>query len=301
VSSQLHLWPEEIPAERIRWSVSRDKRLRDCHRKYYYHYYAQSIEDPAAAREIYILKQLHNRFSWVGTVVHELIALSIGRWRRKQEVDIEELIQMGVRKMRAQYAESVQRRYLVHPRAAHGLVEHAYNLPVSKEEWFEQRQKMERCLRHFFAMPWKQTIFELLAHNVLALENLSSFDFAGTTILVKPDFAFRNAQGDVVLVDWKTGKIANEEAILQLSIYAMLARYNRWGTQFKGQVVYLESEQTEAFIIDEHMFDNAIQWLRNSITAMHDLASGEIAPARFLQTDVLAYCTYCSFKKLCGR
>ena len=96
MSSQLQLWPESRSTDRLRWSVSRDKRLRDCARKYYFFHYAsqggKSAPPESLEHQLYVLKHLRNRFMWVGEVVHELLEHTLQNWGRGREVDPQALI-----------------------------------------------------------------------------------------------------------------------------------------------------------------------------------------------------------------
>ncbi len=196
MTDQLHLWPEDQPGDRFKWSISRDKRLRDCARKYYLQHYASRggwhANAAADVRQLHILKHLQNRFMWVGGVVHAMIELALTGWRRGETVPVEALVERGTRRMRAQYAESIQGVYRQHPAAACGLVEHEYTEDVSRDEWKTMRDRMERCLRTFFGLSLTRTIRETPPWRWLALESMGSFDIDGATVLVKADFACRN-------------------------------------------------------------------------------------------------------------
>ncbi|MEZ4270358.1 MAG: hypothetical protein R3C68_02630 [Myxococcota bacterium] len=109
MGQQLHLWSDEEP-DKLRWSLSRDRRFADCRRRYYLHHFGSRgghlPDAPPAVRELYMLKALSNRYMWVGEVVHSLIEMALGGWRRGERVPANGLIERGTRMMRAQYAES---------------------------------------------------------------------------------------------------------------------------------------------------------------------------------------------------
>jgi len=56
------------------WSKSRDEIFRTCPRQYYFNYYGYwggwEQNAPERTRQIYILKNLQNRYSWKGDRVH---------------------------------------------------------------------------------------------------------------------------------------------------------------------------------------------------------------------------------------
>ena len=55
------------------WSISRDRVFQTCPRQYYFNYYGYwdgwETGAPAKTRQIYILKQLKNRYMWAGAKV----------------------------------------------------------------------------------------------------------------------------------------------------------------------------------------------------------------------------------------
>ena len=71
------------------WSISRDRVFQTCPRQYYFNYYGYwggwDINAPARIRQIYILKQLKNRYMWAGAKVHDCI-------ERTLEKDIPDLV-----------------------------------------------------------------------------------------------------------------------------------------------------------------------------------------------------------------
>lgn len=311
MSDQLELWPEEAPGERLSWSWSRDRRLRECARKYFLHHYASrggwQPEAPAPVRQAYVLRHLQSRHMWVGTVVHELIELALGAMRRGETVPVDGLVERGIRRMRAQYAESMQGLYWERPLQACGLVEHEYGENIAREEWQAQRDRMERCVRAFFALPLVEAVQKKPLRSWLAIEALGSFDLDGATIVVRPDLAWREGQG-VFIADWKTGMVRPEEERLQLATYGLYAR-RAWGVRDEGitaVIVHLDTSEGGATVSEHHVggaeFAATEQFIRDSVAAMRALVdSGEPDPARFPMTENRERCPRCVFRRLCRR
>ena len=309
MSTQLTLWPQQRPLERIRWSVSRDKRLRDCPRKYYLYHYGsvggRKADATEEIRQIYMLKHLRNRHMWVGELVHELIELTLNAWRRGEEVKVEGLVARGTRRMRAHYVESLQGVYRERPSQACGLVEHEYGEAIHKDEWQGLRDRMERCLRNFFQMPIVEEIRRTPTWRWLALEAMSSFSLDGATILVKPDFAWREDDGQVVMADWKTGLPRDGESD-QLAVYGMYAQ-RVWGlgeAPMRAYLVYLNSAELATFDMGAQRMDAAEAEVRASVRRMRSLAGNTgAAPTldNFPRTDALQVCGRCAFRRVCGR
>lgn len=251
-----------------------------------------------------MLKHLRNRYMWVGEVVHELVELALGRWRRGQDITVDALVERGTRRMRADYAESLQGIYRERPANTCGLIEHEYAEGIARDEWQAQRDRMERCIRNFFALPLTATIRATPVWRWMALETLGSFELDQATILVKPDFAWRDDDGRLVLVDWKTGAPHPDER-LQLAVYGIFAQ-RHWGFaahEMSGQLVYLNDGRVETLPIDAAMLAEAERDVLVSVTRMRDLAGTEapasLDAARFPLTDAQETCARCNFRRVC--
>jgi len=314
VTDQLLLWPEDEPGDRLTWSLSRDRRLKECSRKYYLqHYVSRGGGGPRASaesREAYLLKHLRNRYMWVGEIVHEMIELALSAFRRGDSVKVDALVERGTRRMRAQYAESIQGVYREKPPQACGLIEHEYREEVPREEWKRQRDHMEQCLRTFFELELVARLRKTPPWRWLAVEALASFDFDGATILVKPDFAWRDGDGvdnQVALVDWKTGKARPEEEKEQVAVYGLFARrtWTKPGDMLFGHVVHLADGTSSTFTVTDLDLAEAEGGIRASLKEMRALHAEAGAPepnrAKFPMTEELAFCTRCAFRRLCRR
>ena len=309
MSDQLYLWPDEHAGGRLSWSLSRDRRLRDCLRKYYLQHFGSRGGGQAGAsgeaREAYVLKHLRTRHMWVGEVVHEMIELALAAIRRGDAVPVEAIVERGTRRMRAQYAESLQGVYRERPHQACGLSEHEYREDISRDEWKRQRDRMEACVRAFFELELLRDLKAAPPWRWLAVESLASFELEGATIVVKPDFAWRDQQDRVVVVDWKTGKRRGEEDWLQVAVYGLFAR-RAWGLgaqPLMGRLVYLESGESLDVELLPADLERAEAFVKSSVAHMRGLHSDAAAgmQARFPLTEDRSLCLHCNFRRLCGR
>lgn len=302
----MDFWPEDVVPGRLTWSVTRDKRLRTCLRRYYLHHYASRGGAAKTAdrdtRELYVLKHLRNRYMWVGEIVHEMIELALTALRRGDDVAVDALAERGTRRMRAQYSESIQGMYRDNPVLKYAFFEHEYREDISREEWRTQRDRMEQCLRTFEALPLLSVIRGTPAFRWLALESAASFELEGATIVVKPDFAFRDSDDQVVLVDWKTGKPRLDDEKLQLAVYAAYAK-RAWGVApvTRALLVYLETND----VVEIGLTEADLEWgetqVRESVKQMRELSAGEPTIERFPMTEDVSRCALCSFKRVCKR
>ena len=114
-------------------------------------------------------------------------------------------------------------------------------------------------LRTFFELPLTQEILGVPVWRWLALESSGSFELAGATVVVKPDFAWRDEEDHVVLVDWKTGLPREADELLQLSTYGLYAQRS-WGLKNEhmlGQIAYLATGKVKEYQITREQLDTA--------------------------------------------
>jgi len=291
----------------LSWSKSRESKLRECARQYYFHYYASwggwERNAPPETRELYILKKLTSRAAWAGTTVHDAIAHALSLVRDGIQPDRERLVAQCRARMRAEFRESREKAY--RRRKAFGLVEHEYDEAIEDAQWKANWELVERCLVAFFESRWLQLARALPKERWLPIDELASFHFEGTKIFAAPDFAFRTEEGGAVLVDWKTGqkRDADKEQLLG---YAMFA-HRSWDVpldRIACRVVYLPSLDEIEVPVDEAEVESFSGRMRDSIARMRDLLidpeQNVAAIASFPKTADPGACARCPFRGPCG-
>jgi hypothetical protein len=178
------------------WSASRHDCFASCRRRYYYSYYA-ALEN----EEIRRLKRLSALPMWAGSVVHDTIEQFLRAHDALPAPEAQEaLVRSTVHTvMKGQWCESEA--------GAGGfrLFEHEYGVPVEQEDKRRAVTIVMRALRNFFRCEVLGRALGAGRANWLALEDLVSFDLSGTEVFLRMDLAYREADGQVVIVDWKTG------------------------------------------------------------------------------------------------
>jgi CRISPR/Cas system-associated exonuclease Cas4 (RecB family) len=291
------------------WSASRNRIFSECHRAYYYRHYGSwggwDPEGDPAAREAYILKNLGNRYTFAGRVVHETVADVLNRHRYGREVGPEEAKRTALDALRKGFQESRSGAYRLRPKRALGLFEHEYAEDVSDEAWQRMRDRVFTCLENFYRSKIREVILETRIENWLPIDTLDSFDFEGTKVYVAPDFALRNDQGNALLIDWKTGRPGEDHDRMQLVCYGLFAR-EKWGVDPRrsiGELHYLLTGDVEIVTLDEAALAEGTEHMRESIRGMKVLLTDpekNVADIeRFAQTDDRAICARCNFRRLC--
>jgi len=302
----------DVP-EGFSWSASRHGTFSDCARAYFFRYYgslgkADPPLPPGRRREAWRLRHLTSVPMWIGSRVHGAIEGILKAVRRGEEVDVDGEIERMVDGMRRDYDAS--RRDLARlrddPRRHVRFVEHEYGIEVPPDEWRAQVGAAREMVRAFADGGWLDRFRSLDPGEVLALEDLDRWDFEGVPVWVRIDAAWRNPDGRVTIVDWKTGRREREDNPLQLLGYAAYAR-DRWGVDLGALEVlevYLRRDPPEkACRVDEETVENGRQVIRDSVRSMlevlpdpsRDAAAEDRCPPRPGQYR----CTYCPFRSLC--
>jgi len=304
------------------WSASRRSTFAYCERQYWWTYYGSwggwGRDAPREAREAYMLKNLANRWTWPGTVVHEAIEAVLrgihgggtqrGLGFEAQAVDVEAEVEKATKLMREQWVESRSGAYRARPKKRFGLAEHEYDVALPRAEWQAANAKAVDSLRAFFTSDLFRRIRESDPSDWLPIETLDQFDFEGTGIWAVLDFAWRVPGGRVEIFDWKTGKVNPEGNRLQLGCYTLYVgkKFEAPPERVTTHIVYLgEDLQDFSFHMSEEQLVATRGEMRASIAAMRTrLFDKEANVARredFALTDDLEKCSICKFRRLCGR
>jgi hypothetical protein len=160
------------------WSISRDRLFQTCPRQYYFNYYGYwggwENDAPKRTRQIYILKNLKNRYMWSGSKVHDCIKHTLINLQRGISVlDVDQIVDITLNQMREEFRSSRERHYHTHPKTC-ALFEHEYEVPISDADWKKTADNMEQCLRNFYDSETFGMLKELPQQMWLEVEDFSS-------------------------------------------------------------------------------------------------------------------------------
>lgn len=299
------------------WSKSRHERFAECRRAYFYAYYGSwggwEAEHGTPVRELYVLKKLSSRWQWAGSVVHRTVKRVLQAARATGNLwPLEKTLERTRSRARSEWAWSRDKSYWREPSQIVGLVEHEYGEAVPDVEWKKlYEQVIEGSLRAFYASPTLERIRGLSRDQWLSVDELDSWDFEGTKIWVAVDFAYREAHGQVNVVDWKTGKERGVDHT-QVGIYALYAQ-QKWNVapeQVRGGLVYLVPNGSPGgelvpVAADAAALDACQAEMRASIAAMRSVLSdperNAAVEASFPRLPEREACRRCPFRRPCGR
>lgn len=305
---RLHLTP--VFKNTFSWSVSRDSALRECPRKYYFNYYGHwggwLRDAPERTREIYILKQLKNRATWVGQTVHDCIARTLQNLSRGVPLlPVDEILSITRSLMRQDYRHSKSGLYRQNPKAYCGFFEHEYGIDVTDDQWRSTADEVDACLRTFYESEQFRTLRDTPAGDYLEVERFSSFYVDSTELRIKLDCATKDA-GRIVIWDWKTGKKEADEGLsIQMGCYALYAR-EAYRTRLEN-VVTRRFDLTHAVLhehtVTERSADEILAYIRGSVADMvgllDEVQDNRTDENRFAKIARRGVCLKCKFLKVC--
>ncbi len=278
------------------WSASRHDTFATCRRRYFYSYYA-SFEDEEVRR----LKKLSALPLWAGSVVHDAIERFL---RENDAVPDPEAQEALVRQVVHGTMVSDWRESEAGGRFR--LFEHEYQVPVEQEDKRIAVNVVMRSLRSFFRGETLAHAMELGRGSRLALEDLASFPVGDTEVLVRMDLAYREPDGRVVIVDWKTGRGEGRFNEVQIAGYALCAVEKGWvddPEQITTQLDYLALPKSVRRSVTPQKIEAARRFIERSARDMKALLVDPIANLGriedFPMIDRPQVCRRCNFRRLC--
>lgn len=308
----------------LAWSSSRGSAWEDCKRKIYNAYYLawrgwESLAVPER-KQAYALKKMTGFPALVGTVVHEVIANCFERRRRgevgpmvtldEHQAGAEDAIEAFVSAMREYWTQSSKGIGRKNPGKAVYLAEHHYGDDrIGDKAWCGQYiERGRKALRYFFSMdPVVRRVRDAEPSSWLGVESMGGFYMDGVKVYAAPDFATKEADGRVVLADWKTGKEKQADRD-QVALYACYAMERGWVNspdQITALLFYLPEGACRVVDVDQGTLDRSRREAGVSIAEMRrvhfDADVGVGDPGMFPMTENRRRCAYCEYRELCKR
>jgi CRISPR/Cas system-associated exonuclease Cas4 (RecB family) len=279
------------------WSASRHDTFASCRRRYYYSYYAAAEDE-----EIKRLKRLSALPLWAGSVVHDTIEWFLKKHDalpppEEQDALIRRVVHTG---MASDWRESEMGSFRFR------LFEHEYDVPVEQEDKRIAVNTVMRSLRGFFRSDTLQEALAVGRDRWLALEDLVSFHVGDVEVFLRMDLAFRDADGRVVIVDWKTGRREGRFNEIQVAGYALYATEQGWATspeEIATELNYLAIPRAVRRGVTQKKIEHARNFIRKSAGNMKALLLDPVENLARLEDfpmiDRPRYCRRCNFRKLC--
>jgi hypothetical protein len=279
------------------WSLSRHDTFASCRRRYYYSYYA-SQQDP----EIHRLKKLSALPMWAGSVVHEAIE---GFLKTNDSLPPPEAQEAFIKavvhgEMLSNWRESEAGTL------GFRLFEHEYQVAVEPEDKKIVVGIVMRSLKNFFKSDLLREVLSLGRERWLTVEDLVSFEVAGTMVFLRMDLAYRDRDGHVVIVDWKTGRGEGRFNEVQMAGYALYAARQGWAEEtgeIETRLAYLAIPRYVSRRLEVDKLDYARAFIEKSAGTMKTLLIDPMANLARLEDFPMIesprVCRRCNFRRLC--
>ena len=297
------------------WSISRHQKFAECRRAYWFHYYRSwggwEPDAPAWKRELYVLKQLGNRFTWAGSIAHSAIRGTLNAIRARRPIDPERVLQRVHRVMRQDFVSSREKRQWRDTirRDFNGLVEHEYGDQVTREAWHQAWLTVRGALQWFFDSRWPGLAQTLRPEDWLEVDNQqlseASHRLRGVKVFAVPDFAFREREGTVQLIEWKTGLSArSHEAQVIGSALFVQSRHGVRQPSIRATVVLLSSGVEQPIPLTPAATARFHALFSSSVTSMRSVLGNPkknvpLGEAAFPPALDPAACARCPFRRPC--
>jgi CRISPR/Cas system-associated exonuclease Cas4 (RecB family) len=192
------------------------------------------------------------------------------------------------------------------PREPFRLFEHEYGVAVEQEDKRLVVNTVMRSLKNFFKSETLRRALEVGRARWLAMEDLVSFHVDDVEVMLRMDLAYRDHDGRVVIVDWKTGRGEGRFNEVQVAGYALYAAEQGWvqaPEEISTELNYLVIPKAVRRSVDRRKVDHARSFIRKSAGTMKSLLlDKEQNLARledFPMIDRPSYCRRCNFRRLC--
>jgi hypothetical protein len=278
------------------WSISRYEVFDKCKRQYYYNYYPKFVQGVP----LYKMQQLKNMTSVpleIGNVVHDVLEAFLRRLQ-KSDSNIDEA-------RFYEYAEAKTKEYF----STKTFIEVYYGRQTAVDV-AAAYETVSRCLANFIGSPIYSWIFMKAMTNraswMIEPPGYGETRLAGLKAYCKMDFLFP-VDGEIAILDWKTGKRDTYKHGNQLIGYAAAASSNfgiPWAKIFP-KIVYLNPVFDEfELTLREDDFSSFLERVKRETVEMQeycaDVESNKPAPIeRFVKMPSESLCAYCNYQELC--
>jgi hypothetical protein len=210
--------------------------------------------------------------------------------------------------MREDYKHSRARAYWQERRRLEfmGLMEHEYGEPLPDSEWKRTWDSVEAALTWFFQSPWLERARALHPQQWLEVDegaDHSWFEMDGVKMFAIPDFAFRDHDGHITVVDWKTGLAAHRLRGPGRRLRAVPRAPAPGGAAPDPLPAGVPQRGQEVEVpVDAQTHPALLLKFRESVQRMRELlvnaaANTPLDSAQFPMTEDMSQCARCAFRR----
>lgn len=303
------------------WSFSRHDKFAACRRAYLFHYYVSQNGWLATAHPVvkraYELKKMSSLPLWKGALVHGGIERYLVSHKARKPVQVETLISETLAQADKDWKHA-QQAAKVGTTKGKGLRLMELELKVGKAGVTEHdlnrlRMDVETMLRAFLESDTLQEILSVGVANWLTIEQLAEVRVAEVPCYVKVDFAYRQKDGTIRVLDWKTGKVYDGYT-MQLKVYAVTLA-EMYGVDLKSVKLtnlYLGSNGESRPVDYPPLLNSELAQINGFVLrsvkpmakALKTSSGGDALPHAWkdyprINSEGKFPCTYCAYNELC--
>lgn len=243
---------------------------------------------------------------WLGDVVHRCIKFSILHKEKEAPFLLDSLQKRLAHDLALSFKNAqgpIQPKNLL-------LIEHYKDLPVDEQYWLEKGASL---LKTYLQSTWYEHLKTIPANQFVYVDaddiKSMQFDVNGLRVYAIPDLCFYNQDGQVVLIDWKTGKERHTELSPQLKIYALRLQLvdgiKPSDKSIQAYTHYIQTGTDVGRLIEDADIDEAYAIIaagkQQMLDLLEDVAENKPKPmACFEKTEDATKCAICPFQEICN-
>lgn len=293
------------------YSQSRANMFDECLRKYYYHYYGahngwKTDQADDMTVRLYRLKQLSNLYLVFGDLVHRMCESAVrSRDEGRDRPRVPFLEQTMRRLLNEAYLQSLDaEQWRQDPKNRVMLSEMYYGDDTLQERIGTIKDRITACVNSLYdTLTWED--LARASTQILEIEKWDTMMLHDTRVYVKMDLLYRRGNGNIVIVDWKTGK--EEDFSDQLLLYAAYVRehYRVPLEQIELRVEYLLNGTHKQYAATQEDLARAEEKVGRYIEEMKSCVADEYYNR---PKDILFFtpmpsrraCRDCNFREVCS-
>lgn len=294
------------------WSYTRDRMLRSCPRRYFYHYHLAAAGSrpgaPSQVRGAYVLKHLTTLDLVLGLAIHAAARTLAGAVRAGRPLPSLDVLRNAVRSvLNNAYASSRDpSAFFRSPSRSPMLREIYYEGSLAPEAVERIRDKASLCLESLHQSSLWQTLRALPRDRLRIIDSPVRFRVRDTYVWAAPDLVYQTSSSRNVVVDWKSGKANPDAEIQQVGVYGLLLSTQNSAEPHDAHavVIHLRSKTVAEYELDEDRLAAAEEQVLEGAREMREGQAavdrlGAAAITAFPLTSRRAQCARCNFFELC--
>jgi CRISPR/Cas system-associated exonuclease Cas4 (RecB family) len=250
----------------VKWSYSAAQQHDSCPRKLFYQHQIRQVNSVQTAEQTETSD--NDAGSLIGSAVHEAIATEIERWAHGHSVSLTSAKRTAKARLSTQVIEDTA-------------------------EFSSMVQTTSNHLDRMFSDIWpRYSSLTYICH-----ERLGILSFSPGEAVVRPDFCTRDADGSLIITDWKTSQPAVIEDPTQLEVYALWAhrRFEPDPDRISAEFAYCGTGEVRPVPIDAGVLDSTAEMIRSDLNEWNKTIVEEAFPT---DPDPMK-CEKCSYSYIC--